>query len=335
MSTVSTEAAALHRASLVFDLHADTPKLMELGYDVGNRHRTPPKFLRYASHLDLPRAEEGNLGAQFFGMWSAPLPGSSRAIHTQIDALEAAVKKHPGRMASVRSADELRAARAAGQLASLLGIEGGHAPDGRLENAELFARRGVRYLGLLHFSANEIGAPAKGVGRDEARGLSGFGRDVVRECDRTGIIVDLAHINRRGFFEVLEVATKPLYVSHTGVLGVKEHWRNIDDEQIRAVAQRGGAVGVIFAPRFLGGPGIESVVDHILHIRNVAGDDVAALGSDFDGFVKPPDGLGDVAALPNLTEALLRRGVPEVAIRKILGENALRVLADVPPGGAG
>jgi len=330
-STVSAEAAQLHRDCLVFDLHADTPKLMEYGFDIAQRHRSPHKVFSYIRHIDLPRAEDGNLGAQFFGMWTMPLPGSAHAVHKQIDAVESATRKHPMRMAQVRSAAELDAARKAGQLAALLGIEGGHALEGKLDNVEAFARRGVRYLGLLHFSANEIGAPAKGMGQDANRGLTGFGRDVVRECDRTGVIVDLAHISRRGFFDALEVSEKPVYVSHTGVLGVKQHWRNIDDEQIRAVADHGGVVGVIFAPRFLGGPGIDAVLDHILYIRKVAGDDVAALGSDFDGFVRSPDGLRDVADLPNVTDGLLRRGVPEAAIRKILGENARRVLADVPP----
>jgi membrane dipeptidase len=115
------------------------------------------------------------------------------------------------------------------------------------------------------------------------------------------------------------------------VLGVHEHWRNIDDEQLRAVADNGGCVGVIFAKRFLGGAGIESVVDHILHIIDVAGEDVPALGSDFDGFVVPPRGLEDIAAMPNLTAALSARGVGRDTLKKILGENALRVLGAVPP----
>jgi membrane dipeptidase len=149
--------------------------------------------------------------------------------------------------------------------------------------------------------------------------------------NRWGLIVDLAHVNRRGFFDaVAATATAPI-VSHTGVAGVRAHWRNIDDEQIRAVAERGGVVGVIFAPRYLGGDGVEAVCDHLLHIMNVGGEGVPALGSDFDGAVKPPRGLEDVAALPALTAALLGRGVSRAAVKKLLGENALRVLADVPP----
>jgi membrane dipeptidase len=122
-------------------------------------------------------------------------------------------------------------------------------------------------------------------------------------------------------------------VSHTGVLGVHEHWRNIDDEQIRAVANRGGCIGIIFARNYLGGKSIDCVVDHILHVIDVAGEDLPALGSDFDGFVVPPEGLEDIAAMPNLTVALSRRGVTPRVLEKILGGNVLRVLDAVPAWG--
>src|SRR6185436_8249492 len=109
--------------------------------------------------------------------------------------------------------------------------------------------------------------------------------------------------------EALALATQAPMVTHTGVIGVHPHWRNVDDEQLRAVADKGGCVGIIFARRFLGAASIEAVVDHLVHVIDVAGEDVPALGSDFDGFVVPPIGLEDVAALPNLTVALSRRGV--------------------------
>lgn len=147
------------------------------------------------------------------------------------------------------------------------------------------------------------------------------------------MIVDLAHINRRGFMDVLELATVPPMVSHTGVLGVHEHWRNIDDDQIRAVANKGGCIGIIFSRKYLGSASIEAVVDHIAHVIDVAGEDVAALGSDFDGFVVPPIGLEDIAAMPNLTVALSRRGISDRVLAKILGGNVLRVLDAVPAWG--
>jgi membrane dipeptidase len=329
------EARALHDEVPVIDLHADTPKLMQkVGYDIVLRHERPmPGPLNYVGHVDVPRMREGGVAAQIFGLWTVPYPqrGCTAATLAQLDALDAACEAHPEAIVRCATPDEIRRAQAAGAIAALAGIEGGQALEGDLGNVEVFARRQVRYIGLLHFSANQIGAPAKGRGADPDQGLTGFGVEVIREMDRLGIVVDLAHINRKGFFEALEVTRDPVMVSHTGVLGVHEHWRNIDDEQLRAVADNGGCVGVIFAKRFLGGAGIESVVDHILHIIDVAGEDVPALGSDFDGFVVPPRGLEDIAAMPNLTAALSARGVGRDTLKKILGENALRVLGAVPP----
>jgi membrane dipeptidase len=337
MTLTFDEARALHAECCVLDLHADTAKLMDkLGYDLALRHDRPmPTRANMIGHVDLPRLREGGVAGQFFSFWTAPYPerGCARSVADQLDAIDDAIARHPSELTWTRTGAEVRAAKAAGQIAALGGIEGGQALEGRLDAIEAFSRRGVRYLGLLHFSANALGRPAKGRGSDGSCGLTGFGRDAVRECERTGIIVDLAHINRRGFFDALELATQPPMVSHTGVLGVHAHWRNIDDEQLRAVADKGGCVGVIFARRFLGSASIEAVVDHLLHIVDVAGDEVAALGSDFDGFVVPPEGLEDVAALPNLTVALSRRGVGPRVLEKILGGNVLRVLDAVPAWG--
>jgi membrane dipeptidase len=338
MTLTFDEARALHGECCVLDLHADTAKLMDkFGYDLALRHDRPmPRRANLLGHVDLPRLREGGVAGQFFGFWTTPYPerGCARSVADQLDALDAAMAKHPSELAWTRTGADVRAAKAAGQIAALGGIEGGQALEGQLDAIEAFARRGVRYLGLLHFSANAIGRPAKGPGADAGAGLTGFGRDVVRECERCGVIVDLAHINRRGFFDALALATLPAMVSHTGVRGVHKHWRNIDDEQLRAVADNGGCVGVIFARRFLGSASIDAVVDHLLHIIDVAGDDVPALGSDFDGFVVPPEGLEDIAALPNLTVALSRRGVAPRMLEKILGGNVLRVLDAVPAWGS-
>jgi len=337
MSLTLDEARALHAEVHVLDLHADTAKLMDkLGYDVAVRHDRPmPRRVNYIGHVDVPRMREGGMAGQFFSFWTAPYPerGCAKAVATQLDALDDAMAAHPADLTWTRTGADVRAAKAAGRLAALGGIEGGQALEGDLETIEAFSRRGVRYLGLLHFSENAMGRPAKGKGADASAGLTAFGRDVVRECERTGVIVDLAHINRRGYFDALELATVPPIVSHTGVLGVHAHWRNIDDEQIRAIADKGGCVGIIFARRYLGGASIDAVVDHLLHVIDVAGEDVPALGSDFDGFVVPPEGLEDIAAMPNLTVALSRRGVPTRVLEKILGGNVLRVLDAVPAWG--
>jgi membrane dipeptidase len=327
----SPEAQDLHARFPAIDLHADTLMWSRwIGYDLHARHSPPLPRAALGGHVDLPRMRDGGMGAQFFGLVSLPIVersrGMARAIDEQIDALEEAMARRPG-LALVKTAAEIERRRAEGTLGALLGIEGAHALEGDLARIDAFARRGVRYLGLLHFSANEAGFPAYGRGRNDAAGLTRWGQDLVRRCEALGVLVDLAHINKRGFLDACAMAQRPPIVSHTGVLGAFEHWRNIDDEQLRAVADKGGCVGVIFCPRFVGGDGLEPVVKHMKHILDVVGEDVPALGSDWDGFIVPTQPLKDPLGLPLLTDALLAAGIPERVIAKILRGNVLRVLA--------
>ena len=333
-SSPSREILALHDEAVAFDLHADTTLLMGVGYDIAKRHAAT-HFGRpwHFGHLDLPRMVEGGLWGQFFGLVTFPVVtrGIARRCHRIVDRLERAVKANAGAIRLCRTAADVRAARAAGLRAAMIGMEGAHSLEGRLENVEAFAKRGMRYLGLLHFSKNEAGFPAKGYGRDDARGLTPFGLDLVDELQRLGVIVDLTHVNRLGFLDAVARARAPMILSHTGVTGVTPHWRNADDDMLRAVAKTGGVAGVIFAPKFLGEDSIDMVVRHCRHIRDVAGEDTPALGSDFDGCVVPPRDLPDVSALPRLTEALLRGGFTEAQVMKLLGRNALRVVEAVAP----
>ncbi len=329
----SDEARALHHAHPAIDLHADTLMWSRwVGYDLHRRHEAPLPRAALGGHVDVPRLREGGVGAQFFGLVSLPVGrfrserGLARAIHEQIDALDEAIVRRPDDLRLVRTADEIEAARAAGAVGALLGIEGAHSLEGDIGRLTEFARRGVRYLGLLHFSANEAGSPAYGRGRDDGAGLTAWGRALVERCEAENVIVDLAHINRRGFLDACAMAKRPVLVSHTGVLGAFEHWRNIDDAQIRAAANTGGCVGVIFCPRFVGGEGLAPVVAHLRHIIDVAGEDAPALGSDWDGFIVPTQALKDPTGLPRLTDALLAAGFGERVIAKILRENVMRVL---------
>ncbi len=331
----SEEAKAIHKSHPAIDLHADTLMWSRwLGYDLHQRHTPPLPLGALGGHVDLPRMRDGGMGAQFFGLVSLPMhrraAGLARVIDEQIDALEENIARRPGALRLVRTQEEIDACNASGAQAALLGIEGAHALEGSLERLEGFARRGVRYLGLLHFSDNEVGYPAYGRGQRDHDGLTPFGYDLVRKCESLGVIVDLAHINRRGFLDACTVATRPVMVTHTGVLGVYEHWRNIDDAQLRAVADTGGCIGVIFCPRFLGGDGLDPVVAHLKHILDVAGEDAPALGSDWDGFIVPTKDLQDPRGLPLLTDAMLKAGFSERAIGKILRGNVLRVVHDNP-----
>jgi membrane dipeptidase len=328
-----TEARALLAEHPGIDLHADSLMWTRwLGYDLHQRHEPPLPRAALGGHVDVPRLIEGGMGAQFFGLVSLPwvrgLRGMIRAIDEQIDALEEAVRRRPDRLRVATSAEDVEQCRRDGAIAGLLGIEGAHALEGDLERLTAYANRGVRYLGLLHFSANEVGCPAYGRGRNDAQGLTAFGFDLVRRCEDSGVIVDLAHINKRGFLDACSVARKPPIVSHTGVLGAFEHWRNIDDDQLRAVADKGGVVGVIFCPKFVGGDGIEPVVKHFLHILNVVGEDAAALGSDWDGFIVPSSPLRDPRGIPSLIAGLRDAGVSDAALGKIARGNVMRVLRD-------
>lgn len=331
----SPEARALHDRFPAIDLHADSLMWSRwVGYDLHERHEPPLPLAALGGHVDVPRLIEGGIGAQFFGLVSLPIgqrSGLAVVIDEQIDALEANIRHDPARLVKARTADEIEAARARGAVAALLGIEGAHALEGDIEKLDHFARRGVRYLGLSHFSANECAFPAAGRGRDPSKGLTAFGREVVARCEELGVIVDLAHINRRGLLEACAMATKPPIVSHTGVLGAYKHWRNIGDEALRAVAEKGGCVGVIFCPRFLGGDGLDPVVKHLLHILSVCGEDAPALGSDWDGFIVPTRDLCDAAHMPLLTDALIKAGLRDATIGKILRGNAMRVIRDTPP----
>jgi membrane dipeptidase len=329
----SSEARALHAAYPAIDLHADTLMWTRwLGYDLHARHEPFLPRAAFGGHVDLPRMRDGGMGAQFFGLVSVPIArrvrGLARIVHEQIDALEEAIARHPGAIRLVRTAGEVDACQREGALAALLGIEGAHALEGDPSQIDAFARRGVRYLGILHFSANEAGYPAYGRGRRDDEGLTPWGLELVRRCEAAGVLVDLAHINKRGFMDACGIATRPPIVSHTGVLGAYNHWRNIDDDQLRAVADKGGVIGVIFCPRYVGGGGIDAVVKHVLHILDVAGEDASALGSDWDGFIVPTRDLADPRGLPLLTDALLKAGVAARTIGKILRGNVMRVLAE-------
>ncbi len=330
----SERARALHARHPAIDLHADSLMWARwTGYDLHQRHDPPLPRAALGGHVDVPRLREGGVGAQFFGLVSLPVGttrGLARAVHEQIDQLERAVTRAPHALGLAKSAADVEAASAKGQIAALLGVEGGHALEGNLDELRRFASRGVRYLGLCHFTANELCRPAFGRGRDDTAGLTAFGADVVRLAESLGVIVDLAHINKRGLLEACSLAERPVIVSHTGVLGAFEHWRNIDDECLRAVGRTGGCVGVIFVPRYLGADDLESVVRHLRHIVDVCGEDAPALGSDWDGFIVPTTRLRDAAHLPLLTDALLEGGFTEAQVAKILRENALRVLREHP-----
>lgn len=327
------EAKALHRSIGAVDLHAD-PLLWShwLGYDLLRVHRPPFPRARFGGHFDLPRSMEGSMRLQVFGL--VALPGLdwnlAEACRRQMRLFRGMEAKSGGRLRAILKRSDLDALSPE-TLGGVFCMEGAHPLGGRLSRLEGFFAEGLRALGLVHFSANACGAPSKGLGANESQGLKAFGREVVARCEDLGILVDLAHLNKRGFMEACAMARRPMMVSHTGVRALHDIWRNIDDEQLRALAKGGGVAGVIFCPYYLGGDGIEAVVHHLEHTVRVAGEDAAALGSDWDGFIRPTTGLEEASKLPALTQALRARGMREGLIRKILRENAWRVLRESLP----
>ncbi len=344
---VSADALALHRDAVVLDLHIDTLLWMRLlGYDVGRRHtnRLPGSFAGW--HLDLPRAREGGLDGAVLGLVINPrqvrdelmLPlkllaavesesGIDQTLAT-LDLLAEAERQYPDELRYCRSGSEVRAAIAEGRFAGMTGLEGSHGIESDLDNVGRAYDRGLRMIGLTHFQATSAAYPMTVEGFDD-RGLTPFGFDLIGEMERLGMVVDLAHVNQRGVDDALRSLRQPFVVSHTACAALHGARRNLDDDTLRRMADRGGVIGVANGRNFVGRPGVEGFVDHLDHVIRVAGSESAALGTDFDGFIIPVEGMPDVVSYARVTEVLLARGHSETVVRKVLGENVLRVLTEV------
>ncbi len=329
-------ARELHRSSVVADLHIDILLTHDLlGYDIAKRHRNVVPRAPLVWQADLPRFRDAGIDIQGLGLVCSPLSSPRQRagkIRRQLEYLHRVCDTHPGEIHVIRDRASLRDGLAAGRIGAFCGIEGAHALGGRIELLPMFHELGVRYMTFAHFSGNEACECAMGLGSRSGRdkGLTDFGRALLAECERLGIVVDLAHVNKRGFMEACAIAQKPVIVSHTGVTGVKNIWRNIDDEQIEAVAKNGGVIGVIFGPQFTGRTVFDDlwcVARHILHIVRVAGADHAAYGSDIDGWLwTMPAGMRGIDDLPRLTALLLDAGLDESDVKKIIGGNVARVV---------
>jgi membrane dipeptidase len=333
---VSREAVELYVASDVLDLHIDSFIWTRIfGYDLRRRHGLGPTGGRFLSQVDLPRVREAALSGGTWVITTNPFRSARKRPEVFLEnlrRLQGIFESVPHEARVVRNVAEYRAARAAGLHAAFIGIQGGNALDRDSEAIDLIPDDLVLRVTLVHLSSSRLGVTSAPTRSRGSSGLTAFGREFVRRLDEKRIFVDLAHIDRQGFFDALEVhdKTKPVLVTHTGVSGVHRHWRNLDDEQIRAIAATGGTIGIMYQSDFLGDPfwggRAESVVRHIEHVIAVAGEDFVSLGSDFDGAICPPRDLVTPVELPRLVDLLLRRGVSTDAVRKLLGANFLRVV---------
>ncbi|MGQ9532044.1 MAG: dipeptidase [Desulfotomaculales bacterium] len=317
-------AENLHRTSPVVDGHCDTLSVLEAqGRRLGQEART--------GHLDLPRMRRGGIRVQFFALFVPPTQRARATVHVLelLDLFFRELEANP-ELVLVRSYRDVEAALAADRPAAVLAIEGGEALGGSLAVLRAYYRLGVRSLTLTWNHRNEL---ADGVNEGRTGGgLTAFGVSVVREMNRLGMVVDLAHIAERGFWDVLEVSSAPVIVSHANCRRLCPHPRNLSDEQIRGLARNGGVLGLSFVPHFVTSrvpATLEDLLDHVDHVAGLVGVDHLGLGSDFDGTAVPVRDLEDAGRLVNFTRGLVARGYDEESIRKILGGNYLRVLARV------
>lgn len=362
------KALKLHRDAVVIDTHSDTTsRILDNGFDMGTRSTD--------GNMDLPRIKEGGLDAEFFAIYVAARyareGGAARRALDMIDIVYDQARRHPESMAMAFSARDIRRIAKKHKLAALMGIEGGHAIEDSLHALRMFYKLGVRYMTLTHTNTNNW-ADSSG---DEPKhnGLTDFGRSVVREMNRIGMLVDISHVSDKTFYDAIEASRAPVIASHSSARALANHPRNMTDDMLRAVAKNGGVVMVNFYAGFLDqavvdamdkrrkalAPRIDELrrqygnnpqklreevdklnasmplpktplsvlIDHIDHIAKVAGIDHVGLGSDFDGVDALPEGMEDCSKLPSITYELLKRGYSEENIRKILGENFLRVFA--------
>jgi membrane dipeptidase len=327
-------------------------------YDVGERQTR--------THTDLPRLREGGVGAQF---WSVFVPCSDehpvRSTLEQIDAAYSMVERYADRLALATTADEVEQAWRDGRIACLMGAEGGHQIRGSLGTLRMYQRLGVRYLTLTH----NDNVPWADSATDEPvlGGLNEFGREVVREMNRIGMLVDLSHVSHDVMRDALDTTRAPVIFSHSSAYAVCDHPRNVPDDVLARLPENGGTCMVTFVPRFVNQavrdwsleaerrgvdqgvdprdiPAMEAVetayaqevphppaflsdvVEHVEHVREIAGIDHVGLGGDYDGVDWLPEGLADVTGYPRLLEALRGRGWSDDDLARLTCRNVLRTM---------
>jgi membrane dipeptidase len=369
---ITERAKQLHFSSIVIDTHDDTTqRFLDGEFDLGRRNAL--------GSIDIPRMKEGGLGAVFFSIWIPSKitgPEAVRRGRAQIDAVREQVHKHADDLVLATTAEGIRDARKHGKIAALIGIEGGHLIASDLDVLRAYAVLGARYMTLTH-SGNAEWADSS-TAKAEHNGLTEFGKDVVREMNRLGMIVDISHVSDKTFADVLETSKAPVFASHSDCRAICDAPRNMSDDMLRALAAKGGVIQINYHVGFLSQefrnaekahpewdkaialevqkrcrdregcqliegdritreyvlrgdlPRVEwtKITEHIDHAVRVAGVDHVGLGSDFDG-ANMPFGMEDATKLPQITNALLEKGYSVGDVKKILGENTLRLMGEV------
>lgn len=306
------------------DLHADTISALMCGVSKGNLREN-------TGQVDLAKLAQGGVGAQFLACYfdKTKVDSPYRTAKDMIAFTKKELTNCSDKIVIARSLADLKQVEREGKMAAFLTIEEGGALEGKMEHLAEFYEEGVRLITLTWNYPNEIGYPNIGY-RDADKGLTSFGRDVVAEMERLGMIVDVSHLSDRGFYDVAEMMTKPFVASHSNARRVTDHPRNLTDEMIQTIAEAGGVIGLNFANIFLGESPVSRVVDmvrHVRHIYQVGGREVLALGSDFDG-IDPDVEIRDASMLPLLWDSLAREGFSPDDIEQMQSKNVTRVLKD-------
>lgn len=326
---VSAEAREVHARARFVDLHCDLLLATHLiGWDWQARHRPHPlPGAPLFGHCDLPRLREANVGCVALGVVVNPWWGSVRHVDLDLDQLDRELERAGGDLVLGGDAAAVRAAWAEGRTACFAGLEGAHALGGRLDELPRLRARGLRYVGLCHFTRSEACAPMVGWRASNTAPLTDFGRALVDELGRLRMLVDLAHAGRAAALEAARRAKGPVLCSHTACTAVHRSPRGIDDEVARAIADTDGVVGIIFVSPFVGPGGTAQVARHLDHLRRTVGVRHAALGTDWEGFATYPRELAGPEGLPGLVQALLDLGWSAEEVLAVAGENFLRVYA--------
>src|SRR5690606_10748300 len=351
----------------VIDTHNDVLyQSVMRGKDIGKRISS--------GHTDLPRIREGGIDVHVFAVWCNDKYGKGTAFayaNKQIDGLMAVIHNYPNEIALATTAADISAITAQGKIAAVIGVEGSHMIEGRIDYLDSLFARGARYLTLTWNNSTEWATSAtdesRNPGKLKHKGLTDFGRQIIHRMNELGMMVDLSHVGRQTFSDAMKTTTKPVLVSHSNAYALMAHPRNLRDDQIKAVAENGGVICLNFYSGFLDPvhytkinrlyekyvtaddsikrssdtkfdllpavakeqlrPPLSLLLDHIDYMVKTAGIDHVGIGSDFDGISSTPLGLDDCSDFPRLTEGLVQRGYSEADIRKILGENVLRVMA--------
>ena len=335
---LSEAAVDLYLASEVIDLHIDSFIWHRLfGYDLRRKHGRGLLGGLCYSQADIPRVLEAGITGATWVITTNPARdarGREEAFFENLDQL-VSILQAVDQVQICKNERDYRLARRAGKHAAYIGVQGGNAVDRTSASLDRLASGLVLRITLVHLLSSSLGGTSSPGRLWGCPGLSARGKQFVEQLDELDIFVDLAHIDERGFWDAVHVhdKSKPLLVSHTGVSGVHEHWRNLDDRQLRAIAESGGVIGIMYHSEFLGDPlfsgSAESVVRHMEHVVTSVGPDHVALGSDWDGAICTPKNMRTCSELPVLVEIMLRRGWPSDHVQKALGLNFLRALAQL------